>query len=123
MASKIGPALGILVGGLLVAGYGWRSLFLTIGAVSLLWLMPWGIWGPKDRALMIAHSAAAPGILEILSKREAWGTFFGLFGAELLLVFPAHLAAVVSGAAAPFFGGDHGQGRVSAIFHDRGSRP
>ncbi len=87
MASKLGPALGILVGGLLVANYGWRSLFLTIGAVSLLWLVPWAIWGPKDRALMIAHSAAAPGILEILSKREAWGTFFGLFGANYIWYF------------------------------------
>src|SRR5439155_20510090 len=68
MASKIGPALGTLLGGLLVASYGWRSLFISIGAVSLLWLVPWTIWGPKERALAISHSAAAPGIFEILSK-------------------------------------------------------
>ena len=87
MASKTGPALGTLLGGLLVANYGWRSLFIGIGAVSLIWLIPWAIWGPKDRALAISHSAAAPGILEILSKRDAWGTFFGLFGANYIWYF------------------------------------
>ena len=87
MASKIGPALGTLLGGLLVASYGWRSLFISIGALSLLWLMPWSIWGPKDRALAVSHSAAAPGILEILGKREAWGTFIGLFGANYIWYF------------------------------------
>jgi ACS family D-galactonate transporter-like MFS transporter len=87
MASKIGPALGTLLGGLMVAAYGWRSLFISIGAVSLLWLMPWSIWGPKDRALAVSHSAAAPGIFEILSKREAWGTFIGLFGANYIWYF------------------------------------
>ena len=87
MASKIGPALGTLLGGLLVANYGWRSLFISIGAVSLIWLVPWAIWGPKDRALAISHSAAAPGILEILGKRDAWGTFFGLFGSNYIWYF------------------------------------
>jgi MFS transporter, ACS family, D-galactonate transporter len=96
MASKIGPALGIYLGGLLVAGYGWRILFISIGVVSLLWLIPWTFWGPKDRALAISHSAAAPGLFEILSKRESWGTFIGLFGANyiwyfLLLWLPSYL--------------------------------
>ena len=85
--NKLGPALGTLLGGLIVANYGWRMLFISIGLVSLLWLIPWAIWGPRDRALAISHSAAAPGILEILSKRDAWGTFFGLFGSNYLWYF------------------------------------
>jgi ACS family D-galactonate transporter-like MFS transporter len=87
MASKLGPALGIYIGGMVVVGYGWRMLFIGIGVVSLLWLIPWTMWGPKDRALAISHSAAAPGLLEILSKREAWGTFVGLFGANYIWYF------------------------------------
>ncbi len=86
-ASKIGPAIGTLVGGLLVAGYGWRSLFLAIGAASLLFLLPWSIWGPEDRVSTVAQNADAPGILEILGKRAAWGTFFGLFGANYFWYF------------------------------------
>jgi MFS family permease len=87
MASKCGPALGTLVGGLLVAYYGWRSLFITVGLVSLAWLIPWGVWGPKDKSLPIAQSKNAPGVLEILSKRESWGTFVGLFGANYVWYF------------------------------------
>lgn len=29
--NKTGPALGTLLGGLLVANYGWRTLFIAIG--------------------------------------------------------------------------------------------
>ena len=33
-----GPAIGTLVGGLLVAHFGWRIFFVVLGAASLLWL-------------------------------------------------------------------------------------
>src|SRR6476469_5256130 len=35
--AKIGPAMGTLVGGLLVARLGWRWFFFGLGAGSLLW--------------------------------------------------------------------------------------
>jgi ACS family D-galactonate transporter-like MFS transporter len=86
-ASKMGPAIGTLLGGLLVAGYGWRSLFLAIGGASLVFLLPWSMWGPEDRARTVTQNADAPGILEILGKRATWGTFFGLFGANYIWYF------------------------------------
>src|SRR5206468_1090768 len=42
--SKLGPALGTLVSGLLLARFGWRVFFVTLGVVSLLWLVPWLVW-------------------------------------------------------------------------------
>src|SRR4051794_20027108 len=39
--TKVGPALGILIGGLLVAEVGWRIFFFVLGGGSLLWLIPW----------------------------------------------------------------------------------
>ena len=42
---KIGPAVGILAGGLLMGTYGWRIFFYITGGLSLLWLVPWLIPG------------------------------------------------------------------------------
>ena len=36
-----GPVVGTIVGGLLMAHFGWRSAFWVFGALSLLWLWPW----------------------------------------------------------------------------------
>ncbi len=77
--SKCGPAIGNLVGGLLVASYGWRYLFIGLGFGSLIWIVPWFIWGPRDKAADLVKKVGAPSFGEILSKRDAWGTFIGLF--------------------------------------------
>jgi len=77
--SKCGPALGVLIGGLVVGHFGWRALFFVLGFGGLLWLIPWGIWGPHPATVERPRNGACPGILEILGKRSAWGTFLGLF--------------------------------------------
>ena len=41
MGIAFGPAVGTLAGGLMVAQWGWRAMFLVFGAVTLLWLLPW----------------------------------------------------------------------------------
>src|SRR3954471_3658977 len=45
--TKTGPALGTLAGGLLMARFGWRVFFIALGAVSVLWLIPWFRWMPR----------------------------------------------------------------------------
>lgn len=77
--SKLGPALGTLAGGYLMAMYGWRAFFIALGLVSLLWLVPWIRWMPRGRGIAAQHSRETPGIAEILKQRSAWGTFIGLF--------------------------------------------
>jgi MFS family permease len=76
--SKAGPALGVLLGGKVMALYGWRSFFILVGAVSLLWIIPWMIWSPHPSSMPARHATNSPSIAQILSKRSAWGTFLGL---------------------------------------------
>jgi ACS family D-galactonate transporter-like MFS transporter len=78
-ASKCGPGLGNLIGGLVIASYGWRSLFIALGLGSLVWLVPWMIWGPRSPKIEKARVNAGPGLVDILRQRDAWGTFLGLF--------------------------------------------
>lgn len=100
--SKLGPALGTLVGGLIVAKYGWRSLFFILGFGALLWLPFWMIWAPrKSRVRLHGNSAAPvntymPSMWELLQVRSVWGSFFGLFAINytwyfMVTWFPSYL--------------------------------
>ena len=80
---KLGPASGMIVGGLILEHFGWRMVFLAIGLASLLWLIPWWIAAPKlQTAASMRARYEGPGFLDILRKRQAWGTLLGLFGAN-----------------------------------------
>jgi MFS family permease len=78
-ASKTGPGLSTLAGGLMVDRFGWRALFLGVGLGSLLWLLPWILWvdGERDRQRKIGDAAVA--WRQILRRRETWGTSLGMF--------------------------------------------
>jgi len=45
--TKAGPALGTLLGALVISHWGWRPFFFVMGAASLLWLAPWNESGPR----------------------------------------------------------------------------
>jgi MFS family permease len=79
--SKLGPALGTLIGGLIVAKLGWRSLFLILGFGALIWLPFWLRSAPKKHSSDEPKAAMhpEPTALQLLSSRAVWGTFFGLF--------------------------------------------
>ncbi len=77
--TKVGPAFGTLLGGLLVARFGWRFLFLTLGFGSLLWLGPWMLWAPKPATPSRLARGEGPSVLDILRQRSAWGSFVMLF--------------------------------------------
>jgi MFS transporter, ACS family, D-galactonate transporter len=75
-----GPAFGMLLGGILMSRFGWRSFFIALGSISLVWLLPWFRWMPRGPGVVAdTQPGAAPTILEILKQRAAWGTFTGLF--------------------------------------------
>jgi len=80
---KLGPAAGILLCGYLMQSYGWRMMFVLIGAISMVWLIPWLAIGGSvktGRAAKLSEGHLdVPSFREIARVREAWGTFLGLF--------------------------------------------
>ncbi|HEX3121100.1 MAG TPA: MFS transporter [Candidatus Acidoferrum sp.] len=82
-----GPALGTLVGGLLVAHVGWRLFFIVLGSASILWLPAWIRWMPKGPGLPVTKNQHPAGMFEIISQRSAWGTFIGLFSFNYIWYF------------------------------------
>jgi len=37
----LGPAVGTLAGGMILASLGWRAIFIAFGLATLIWLLPW----------------------------------------------------------------------------------
>jgi MFS transporter, ACS family, D-galactonate transporter len=84
---SLGPAVGVLIGGLVVGRFGWRPFFLALGLGGLLWLVPWLAWMPsRPRQSAPAHSQGM-GFLRILQERSAWGTCLGQFCINYYLYF------------------------------------
>ncbi|RBP42582.1 sugar phosphate permease [Roseimicrobium gellanilyticum] len=80
--TKIGPALSTLVGGLVLAHYGWRALFIVVGVGSLVWLVPWLLAVPSEKHASHqanAKRADATPMKDILKRPELWGTSLGFF--------------------------------------------
>jgi len=78
----LGPAVGTLFGGLLMAHFGWRPVFLVFGAVSALWLLPWRgvVIGPPAGTGVSA--GPPPALSQILRQRALWGAALGLFSSN-----------------------------------------
>ncbi len=86
--TKLGPAIGASVGGLLLVHLGWRLLFIVFGAGGLLWLLPWIKVMPHFGRRIEAKSAAAlPSIVKLLQVKCAWGTFLGHFCGNYFFYF------------------------------------
>jgi MFS family permease len=76
----LGPVAGTLVGGLVLARYGWRPVFWVIGAASIVWLP---LWFATRLPAQPAHDDPTrrppPGWGEILAQRGLWGIAIGQF--------------------------------------------
>jgi ACS family D-galactonate transporter-like MFS transporter len=115
MGARLGPALGTLCGGLMVARLGWRWLFLLTGGAGLAWLIPWMFFAPRRPAPAERVAMVQIGWGDLLQRRALWGTCFGQFGANyawyfLLSWLPSYLvkerhfslSAMAIWAAAPY---------------------
>ena len=83
----VGPAVGTLLGGLLMAEFGWRPVFILFGALSLLWLWPWS----KVKAALSPKASVVeqdlPPFRVILRQRALWGAALGHFASNYSFYF------------------------------------
>lgn len=94
--SKLGPALGTFLGGLLLVRYGWRNFFIVLGLAGLAWLLPWLRWMPRSLASRDTSGSQAYSVRQMLGFRSAWGTLGGHFCGNyfwffLLIWLPTYL--------------------------------
>ena len=78
VGTKAGPALGTFLGALAVQAFGWRAFFFWMGALSLIWLIPWLRLIPprQDPASRVRTHVSVVSVIRI---GAAWVTFTGLF--------------------------------------------
>lgn len=86
-----GPALGTFAGGLILAYYGWRPIFLIFGSVTLLWVIPWLLVSkPQWASYAMGGSNSVP-IGRVLRDRTVWlmgiGHFSNTYGFYFLLAW------------------------------------
>jgi ACS family D-galactonate transporter-like MFS transporter len=86
--SKLGPALGVMVGRKLLDQYTWRGMFVVIAIASAVWLIPWCSLVPK---LTVQNCGTAKGwsptYRDLVRSRAFWGTVLGLFGGNYAWFF------------------------------------
>jgi len=83
----LGPALGTLAGGAILAELGWRAVFVVFGAVTLFWLVPWFI---AVRTLPKAIETARPvpfSYRALLKQKSLWWLGFGQVTANYCFFF------------------------------------
>ncbi len=112
--TKVGPAAGAFVGGLVLVHWGWRMLFVVFGVGALAWMVPWyfamprggrrveeerseqrveGLGGQqsatrRDGESSTAGATGATGsIAKMVRLRCAWGTTIGHFSGNYFYYF------------------------------------
>jgi len=71
---NIGPAIGALVGAILLDRFGWRMMFAITGLGALVWLPCWWIAAPSDTASFPrkGESNAPPTVAEESEPSQPW---------------------------------------------------
>ena len=91
----LGPAIGTLLGGMIMLHFGWRAMFVVMGCASLIWLFFWrrrvrtervGQAGPAVTT-GAAQSDDNPSYGVILRQRALWGGMLGTFCSNYAFYF------------------------------------
>jgi MFS family permease len=128
----LGPAIGTLLGGLLMVRYGWRAMFIVMGLASMCWLLAWRRWMRTARGRTSPAGAGHdPPYTLILKQRALWGGMLGTFCSNYAFYFvfswlPLYLVherglslAVMTQAASAFYVVDGASVLVAGWLLDR----
>ena len=83
----IGPVVGTFAGGLLVASFGWRTMFVVFGVLTMLWVGPWLLTARRLPNFKAADKAVPVPMARVAATREVWAMGIGHFGATYPLYF------------------------------------
>jgi MFS transporter, ACS family, D-galactonate transporter len=73
----LGPAVGTLAGGMILASLGWRAIFVAFGLATLIWLVPWQrLVGGLPHADLAENEPAFP-VARLLEKWSLWAMGIG----------------------------------------------
>ena len=73
----LGPAIGTLAGGMILASLGWRAIFIAFGIATLIWLLPWRrVIGALPQNRDSEKEAAFP-VGRLLEKWSLWAMGIG----------------------------------------------
>jgi MFS family permease len=75
---SLGPAVGTYACGLSMARFGWRPVFIFVGLVSLVWVLPWMRYMP-EHAHVSRRATPAASTMDILRQRNFWAASAGHF--------------------------------------------
>ncbi len=80
--ASAGPALGAIVGSYLLVTVGWSHMFIIVGLLSLLFLVPWLTIVPRalDEVTSRKERIQWTTVKYLLTKRAVWGVCLGYFG-------------------------------------------
>lgn len=83
----VGPLVGTLMGGFILARHGWRPMFVVFGLMTLLWLVPW-VWRRREvDAPAVAGDAAAVPYARLLRTPALWALSLYHFSGTYVLYF------------------------------------
>ncbi len=103
--TKLGPAAGAFVGGIVLVHWGWRMLFVVFGVGALAWMIPWYFAmphggqrikaargerkspGQSENANGALISGSTGSIAKMVRLRCAWGTTIGHFSGNYFYYF------------------------------------